>query len=75
MTQTIEAIYENGLLRPLQQIEGIAEHTRVKLRLEAANEQSHPLADCFGVLSDEDAAEMSRIIESEFERVNPDEWR
>lgn len=75
MTRTIEAIYENGLLRPLQQIEGIAEHSRVRLRLEDAYEKLHPLADCFGLMSDEDAAEMTRIIESEFERVNPDDWR
>jgi len=31
MAQTVEAIYENGILRPLKPLEGIAEHRRVKV--------------------------------------------
>jgi hypothetical protein len=32
-------------------------------------------ADCIGILPDEDAADMRRIIQGEFEQVYPDEWR
>jgi predicted DNA-binding antitoxin AbrB/MazE fold protein len=75
MTQTIEAIYENGILRPIQPLEGVAERSRVRVTVEAAERAPHPLADCLGILPDEDAEEMRRIIEDEFERVNPDDWR
>ena len=34
MTQTIEAIYENGVLRPVQPLEGVEDHARVRLVLE-----------------------------------------
>jgi predicted DNA-binding antitoxin AbrB/MazE fold protein len=75
MTQTIEAIYEDGLLRPIQPLEGVAERSRVRVTVEVAEPAEHPLADCMGILPDEDAEEMRRIIEDEFEQVNPDEWR
>jgi predicted DNA-binding antitoxin AbrB/MazE fold protein len=71
MTKTIEAIYEDGLLRPIQPLEGVADRSRVRLTVEVAE----PLADCIGILSDEDAEEMRRIIEAEFERVRPEKWR
>lgn len=74
MTQTIEAIYENGVLRPLQPLEKIAEHARVKVTVEV-EEPVHPLADCVGILPDEDAKEMLGIIENEFEKVNLSEWQ
>lgn len=75
MTQTVEAIYEDGLHRPIQPLEGVAEHSRVRVTVEVAELAPHPLADCFGILPDEDAEEMRRIIEAEFEQVHPDEWR
>jgi len=31
--QTVEAIYENGVLRPLQALEGLPEHSRVKITI------------------------------------------
>lgn len=75
MTRTIEALYENGVLRPLEPLEGVAEHSRVKLIVELKERSLHPLSDCIGILPDEDAQEMLRIIEDEFERVDADEWR
>lgn len=64
-TLTIEAIYERGVLRPLRPLE-LPEHTRVRLTVEPT--PTHPLTDCLGIMPDEDAAEMRRIIEQEFER-------
>jgi predicted DNA-binding antitoxin AbrB/MazE fold protein len=75
MAQTVEAIYEGGILRPVRPLEGIAEHSRVKITVEVTQKATHPLADCLGILPDEDAEEMRRIIEDEFEQVNPNEWR
>ena len=70
MTQIIEAIYEDGILRLLKPLKGIKEHSKVKITIEAEKKPKHLLADCIGILPDEDAAEMRRIIEEEFEN-NP----
>jgi predicted DNA-binding antitoxin AbrB/MazE fold protein len=75
MTQTVEAIYEDGILRPVEPLEGIAEHCIVTVTIEVGEKAAHPLADCVGILPDEDADDMRRIIEAEFEQVNPNEWR
>ena len=75
MAQTVEAIYENGILRPLKPLEGIAEHRRVKVTVEVEEPVRHPLADCVGILPNEDAQQMRRIIEDEFEKVDPREWQ
>ncbi len=74
MTRTINAIYEGGVLRPLQSLEGIAEHTRVRVTVESIEREDNGLADCIGILPDDDAEEMRRIVEGEFEQVNLGEW-
>ena len=75
MTQTIEAIYEEGVLRPLQPLNGLTEHSKVKVTIEADEQGTHPMADLIGILPDEDADEIRRVIEEEFEQVNLNEWR
>ncbi|MEE9295496.1 MAG: antitoxin family protein [Phycisphaerae bacterium] len=74
MPQTINAVYEGGVLRPLQALEGIAEHARVRLIVESVESASEDLAACIGILPDENAAELRRIVESEFRQVNLREW-
>lgn len=74
MTRTINAVYENGVLRPLESLEGVAEHAQVKLTIESVDSAAVGLTDCIGSLPDEDATEIRRIVESEFEQVHPDEW-
>lgn len=74
MTRTINAIYEAGVLRPLQSLDGIAEHARVRLTIESVDPVGNGLVDCIGILPDEDAAEIRRIVQTEFEQVNLDEW-
>jgi len=74
MVRNVEAIYENGVLRPLTPLRGLAEHTRLHLSItESAG--PHPLEGSIGVISDEDAAQMKKAIEEAFEKVEPDEWR
>jgi predicted DNA-binding antitoxin AbrB/MazE fold protein len=74
LTRTVEAVYENGVLRPLEPLEDLKEHERVRITIET-DEGGHPLADCIGILPDEDAEEMRQIIEQEFEKVDLSEWR
>lgn len=75
MTQRIEAIYEGGVLRPLTQISGVAESTRVMITVESNGNHPASILDCIGTLSDADAAEMTAAIEEEFERIDPLEWQ
>jgi predicted DNA-binding antitoxin AbrB/MazE fold protein len=66
MLQVIEAIYENGILRPLKPLKGFPEHAKLKITVEAEDVEPHPLLQFAGILSDEEAAELIRIIETEF---------
>lgn len=74
MTRTIKAIFEGGVLRPLQSLDGIAEHAQVRVTVETLEPAGNGLADCIGILPDEDAAEMAQIVQDEFEQVNLREW-
>ena len=74
MATKVDAIYENGVLRPLQPLDQIKENSKVKITVEL-EQSKQSLEDCLGIMPDEDAAEMLAIIEDEFEKVNPDEWR
>ena len=72
MRRTLEAVYENGVLRPLQPLTWLSESETVAVTIERYR---HPLADCTGILPDQAAEEMRRVISDEFEKVDPDEWR
>jgi predicted DNA-binding antitoxin AbrB/MazE fold protein len=73
MDLRIDAIYENGVLRPLGPI-AIPDHARVSLTIALPNEKGPGLNGCLGALSPEAAAEMLGIVEREFERVDPRDW-
>lgn len=76
MTQTLEAIYANGVLRPVQPIAGLAENARVTIAVsEPLVENERPFANWVGDMPDEDADEMMRVIREEFDRVDPKDWR
>ena len=61
-SQTIEAVYENGVLRPLQALVGLAERSKVKVTVECQEAPTHPLLQFAGILSDEEAAELRFVI-------------
>jgi predicted DNA-binding antitoxin AbrB/MazE fold protein len=75
MPEKVEAIYENGVLRLVEPLRGVEEHARVKVTVETAPSRSHPLAECIGSMPDDDAEEILRIVEEEFEQVNLREWQ
>jgi hypothetical protein len=74
MQETIEAIYKDGVLRPLKPLAGVQENQTVILTLNSLP-SGNPLAEWVGGLSAEDAQRMVQVIEAEFETVDPDEWR
>ena len=75
MTKTIEAVFAQGVFRPLQAVVGLQENERVRLTLQSEQAAGHPFEGWVGTLPDDEAREMIRVIEDEFERVNPDEWK
>lgn len=74
MTKTVDAVYSGGVLKPLQPLEGLAENDRVVLTV-STPPKPFPFSDWVGGMSDEDAAEMMRVIDEEFERIDPDDWK
>ena len=74
MPKTIEAIYENGILRPLRPIKGLKKHQTVSITVEKTAKKKHPLHGLCGILPDADAAEMLKVVENEFEKVDLNEW-
>ena len=74
MTQIVEAVYENGMLRPVTPIAGLRERQHVQISIES-EKPPHPLLKHCGTVSDKDTAEIQRIIEDEFEKVDPNDWK
>jgi len=68
MTKTVEVVYEENVLKPIQPIEGIKEHERVLVIL-----CSHPiqkgLRELVGTLTHEEAEVMQKLIDEEFEKT------
>lgn len=73
MTKTIQAVFEDGVLRPLEPIEGIRENTEVEITIAFKQKEVSPILRFAGILSEEEANRMLKVVEEEFERVNPDE--
>jgi len=73
MKKYVQAIYEHGVLRPLEPLQGIAENSQVELTIQSLYAR-HSLKDLFGTLPQEDADEMQKIIDEEFEKVDLSEW-
>jgi predicted DNA-binding antitoxin AbrB/MazE fold protein len=75
MTKTIHAIYKQGLLRPLEPIEGIKENTEVEITISVGDVSPAHILKFAGILSDEEAKRMLQTVEEEFERIDMNEWK
>ncbi|HZL93893.1 MAG TPA: antitoxin family protein [Vicinamibacterales bacterium] len=73
MSETIPAVFENGVFRPLRRPKGLVEHHHVTLTVDVEMQVS-ALAEVSGSLSPEDAQELREIVDREFERIDPREW-
>jgi len=66
MSITVEAVYENGVLRPVQPLP-FSEHEKVRVRVEPAERSSEqfsdPVRESFGIIGWKgDAATFDRIL-------------
>ena len=71
MTRTLRAVYERGVLRPLQPLSDLKENEEVTVTVSTQS----PLLKHVGTLPDADAQEILKIIEQEFEQVDPNDWK
>ncbi len=72
MPQSVTAIYEDGILRPLAPLRGVSEHSEVRLIVREPSLSPQQLAECLSILPLEDTEEMIRAIEEGFERTEED---
>ena len=73
-SQTIEAVYENGVLRPLQGLLGLMEHSKVKIAVKSKETPAHPLLQFAGIVTNEEATEFQSVITQEFEQIDSNGW-
>jgi len=74
MSQTIAAVYKSGHFIPLMPVNDFKDNQPVELRIKLSQKKEHPLMRFVGIINDEEATELTNIIEEEFEKVNFDEW-
>jgi len=72
MNQIIEVIYEDDVLKPLTPIEGLRKNERALVIIYPKPDRK-ALHALVGTLTHEEAEEMRRLIDGEFERVES-EW-
>lgn len=70
--QTVEAIYEDGVLRPIKALSGLPEYSRVKITIEYDQTPPHPLLQFAGILSDDEAATLQRALRDECQQPDSD---
>ena len=61
MSKTLEAIYEDGVFRPVNPIKGFKKRQKVAITVEKPPKKKHPLEGLCGILPDEDAIEILKV--------------
>ncbi len=74
MVKRFDAVYEHGIIRPLQPLHGVMDLARLTLSIERAQAPAVDWRSCIGTLPDEDAREMREIVADEFSRIDADGW-
>ncbi len=75
MVKTFYAVYEHGVIKPLEPIKGIEENTELEVVVSTEKKLQSPLIRFAGILSNEEADNMMKVVDNEFERINPDDWK
>ena len=71
--QTIEAVYEDNVLKPLKPLKGIMEHENVLVIVRSHPEKTS-ICEIKGTLSHKEAVEMQELVNTEFEKIEG-EWQ
>lgn len=78
MVKKIDAIYENGVLHPVEKLD-LRGKQRISISISLLGEETKSnfdrMMEFFGTISDEDAKMMTEAIEVTFERIDYDAWK
>ena len=75
MVRIVRAIYEKGVFRPLESVEGLPDRASVRLQIETTPTGSAArLSDFAGIWDASEVDEIAAIIEAEFERIDERDW-
>ena len=74
MERQIRAIYENGVFRPLEALEGLPDRAAVRLRVEEVSVDGGRLSDFAGLWNADECEAIETRIEAAFEQVDPRDW-
>ncbi|HHW41630.1 MAG TPA: antitoxin family protein [Syntrophomonadaceae bacterium] len=72
MNRIIEVIYEDNVLKPLKPIKGLKKNERTWVII-CPHPKKKALRELVGTLSSEEAEEMQKLIDEEFEKIEG-EW-
>lgn len=72
---TITAVFENGVFRPLQPVEGFESGAQVELSVDMPRNAFEKLKSHFGSIPREEIELIETAIEEACEVVDPDEWK
>ena len=74
MSQMLEVIYEDEVLKPLTPVKGIEKHEKAWVIL-SPHSKKKSLHELVGTLSRKEAEEMQKVIDGEFEKTEREnEW-
>ncbi len=68
MTKTIEVVFEDKVLKPLEPLDGMRDHETAWVLIRS-NPRKPELQRLFGTLGEAEAKEMSETIDREFEKI------
>lgn len=68
MNKAVEVLFEDKVFKPLDPVDGIADHDRAWILI-CPSRRRNSLMRLFGTLSSDDARSMRNNIEDEFEKI------
>lgn len=72
MTRAIEVVYEDNVFKPIGQVEGFKEHEKM-VAIFSSRPIKKGLRDLVGTMTHDEAREMQKLIDEEFEKIEG-EW-
>jgi len=78
MRKEIEVVYSEGVLRPLEPIEGLRDQQRLTITVDDRDDSASAWErsqDLMGKLDADTAAFMKKAIEETCERIDDDAWK
>lgn len=72
--QSFEAIYVDGVIKPLHELKDVLERSKLNVTITSLQEENGSCLEFAGILNDEEAKEMIEIINEEFGKIEINGW-